>query len=140
MLGKRRRDGRPTDPLAAGGAPILDQYVREAPSAQQTVDVFAGEWSSSLPERLAVQSGGANLFADRRITWLIDQLGGVNGTRVIELGPDPTQVPGDLRLVKHAERLSALTEGATPATVPTKRDCNHVQHCLRRIIGRCSHR
>ena len=42
--------------------------------------------------------------------------------RLVDLGADPTRVPGDLRLVKLAERLSALTEGAKPATVPTKRE------------------
>jgi hypothetical protein len=42
--------------------------------------------------------------------------------RVFDLGADPTQVPGDLRLVKLAERLAALVESAKPATVPTKRE------------------
>ena len=46
----------------------------------------------------------------------------VPAARVVDLGPDPTQVPGDLRLVKLAERLSALTEGAKPATALTKRE------------------
>jgi len=41
---------------------------------------------------------------------------------IVDLGADPTQVPGDLRLVKLAERLAALTEAAQPATVPTKRE------------------
>ena len=43
----------------------------------------------------------------------------------IDLGPDPTEVPGDLRdfrLVKLADRLSSLVEGAQPATMPTKRE------------------
>ncbi len=42
--------------------------------------------------------------------------------RLVDLGADPTRVPGDLRLLKLAERLSALTEGAKPATVSTKRE------------------
>lgn len=42
--------------------------------------------------------------------------------RVVDLGADPTQVPGDLRLVKLAERLTALVDSAKPATVPTKRE------------------
>ena len=42
--------------------------------------------------------------------------------RLVDLGADPTRVPGDLRLVKLAERLSELTEQAKPATVPTKRE------------------
>ena len=42
--------------------------------------------------------------------------------RLIDLGADSTRVPGDLRLVKLAERLSELTERAKPGTVPTKRE------------------
>jgi hypothetical protein len=44
------------------------------------------------------------------------------GLQAVDLGADPTQVPGDLRLVKRAERLAALVEAAKPETVPTKRE------------------
>lgn len=80
--------GSPAAPEATGTGPaILDQYVRDAPSAQAAIDIFAGEWSSALPDRLGVTAGGAALFADGRISWLIDHLGGVDGWQVLELGP-----------------------------------------------------
>jgi len=72
-------------PAPAGG--ILDQYVVERPSAQTALDVFAGEWSSLVPESLGVSGGTVPLFADPRITWLIEHIGGVDGLRVLELGP-----------------------------------------------------
>lgn len=72
---------------AQASTAILDSYVREAPSAQAAVDIFGGEWSSALPDELGVESGHAHLFDDRRIRWLIDQLGGVEGISVLELGP-----------------------------------------------------
>ena len=67
---------------------ILDQYVTSAPSPQQVLDIFKGEWSSKLPEPLAeLQAGSALLFEDPRIEWGVSQLGGVEGKTVIELGP-----------------------------------------------------
>jgi SAM-dependent methyltransferase len=77
----------PAAPAADAGPTILDQYVRSAPSAQNAVDVFAGEWSSVLPAELGVTSGIVPLFEDPRITWLIDHVGGVDGFHVLELGP-----------------------------------------------------
>ena len=61
---------------------ILDSYVRSAPTPQLAIDIFAGEWSSALPERLAVTAGAVPLFADDRISWLIRHLGGVEGVPV----------------------------------------------------------
>jgi len=66
---------------------ILDEYVDGTPSPQQAVDVFAGQWASALPLE-GVQSGfSTDLFDDYRIRWLIEQLGGIEGMRVLELGP-----------------------------------------------------
>ena len=62
-----------------------ETLVSEAPSRQNVVDVFKGEWSSILP---GLESGGhADLFADLRITLLEQHLGPVRGARVLELGP-----------------------------------------------------
>lgn len=63
-----------------------DAYVADAPSAQQTVDIFKGDWASALPLP-GVVSGGAGLFEDGRIAWMLDRLGGVAGFDVLELGP-----------------------------------------------------
>ena len=65
---------------------ILDSYVTTAPSPQHAVDIFAGEWSSTLPVD-DVESGPIPLFADDRVAWAIERFGGVSGRSVLELGP-----------------------------------------------------
>ena len=77
----RRLDDRPA-PINA-----LDLYVTAAPSAQTAVDLFAGEWASAFPPEVGVAAGEAPLFEDPRIGWLLDQIDGVEGKRVLELGP-----------------------------------------------------
>jgi hypothetical protein len=67
---------------------ILDQYTANAPSLQNTLNIFQGEWSSRLPGALQdTHAGEVPLFEDGRIHWAIEQLGGVQGKRVLELGP-----------------------------------------------------
>jgi Methyltransferase domain len=65
---------------------VLDAYVRVAPSPQVAVDLFAGQWSSDLPDHLGVDAGQQLLFADPRIGWLLDQTD-LKGASVLELGP-----------------------------------------------------
>lgn len=78
----------PSGPSSAGAPSILDAYVTSVPSPQNAVDIFAGEWSSALPEPLAgVKAGPIPLFEDERVTWAIEQFGGVAGRSVLELGP-----------------------------------------------------
>jgi hypothetical protein len=77
---------------AATGQPartaMLDQYVRSMPGPQNALDVFAGDWWSSLPGPYApLKAGPLPLFADTRITWAVEALGGVAGKTVLELGP-----------------------------------------------------
>lgn len=74
---------------AASQAPaILDAYIHRAPSAQTAIDIFKDEWSSRLPPPLEKATGGTSpLFEDGRITWMLEQFGGVQGQRVLELGP-----------------------------------------------------
>lgn len=76
-------------PQAASARPaMLDQYVHAMPAAQHALDIFKGDWWSTLPppcEGLA--AGQLPLFADQRITWAIEALGGVAGRTVLELGP-----------------------------------------------------
>jgi hypothetical protein len=63
-----------------------ENYVHEAPSVQQTLDIFEGAWSSVLPFE-NVAAGASRLFDDDRIKWMLDQLGDVAGWDVLELGP-----------------------------------------------------
>jgi hypothetical protein len=65
---------------------IQEGYVTEAPSAQLTVDVFKGLWSSILPIE-GVVAGTNDLFHDGRIEWFLKKLGNVSGKRILELGP-----------------------------------------------------
>lgn len=68
---------------------ILDQYVMRPPHHQNAIDLFDGEWSSTLPadSGLVARPGHAGLFDDGRIHWLDEVVGGVDGMRVLELGP-----------------------------------------------------
>jgi hypothetical protein len=49
----------------------LDAYITDAPSSQNVLNLFKGEWSSKLPQELGLstQPGTAGLFEDARITW-----------------------------------------------------------------------
>ncbi|MDR1999205.1 MAG: class I SAM-dependent methyltransferase [Frankiaceae bacterium] len=67
---------------------ILDAYCDEAPSPQTAVDIFGGEWASKFPEPLAhLRAGAAPLFEIDHVPWGVAALGGVEGRRVVELGP-----------------------------------------------------
>lgn len=71
-----------------GTVRFLDQYITSAPSPENLVNLFKGEWSSRLPEPYAsLQAGAIGLFDDGRISWAAEQLGGFNGKTVLELGP-----------------------------------------------------
>jgi len=66
----------------------LNQYITNAPCAQNALDLFKEEWTSSLPSPLEnAQAGKAKLFEDDRIVWGIQTLGGLQGKTAIELGP-----------------------------------------------------
>ncbi|HRV93228.1 MAG TPA: class I SAM-dependent methyltransferase [Anaerolineae bacterium] len=63
-------------------------YLTSYPSPQNAVDILQGEWRSRLPDPLAqVKAGPLSLFEDGRIAWLVEQIGGVEGMTVLELGP-----------------------------------------------------
>ncbi|CUI15686.1 hypothetical protein PNK_0047 [Candidatus Protochlamydia naegleriophila] len=65
---------------------IWDQYFQTAPSHQNAIDIFRGEWTSKFPSK-ALKAGEADLFNDVKVKWGIQQLGGVVGKSVLELGP-----------------------------------------------------
>lgn len=71
---------------AESDASILDAYCNLPPSPQTAVDLFAGEWASRLPVPHVV-SGTAPLFEIEHVPWAVEVLGGVEGDRVVELGP-----------------------------------------------------
>ncbi len=67
---------------------ILDSYIKSAPDSQNALDIFKGEWSSKLPSPFQnLSAGEALLFDDPRIKWFIEEIGGVSGKSILELGP-----------------------------------------------------
>jgi len=66
---------------------ILDDYVRKAPANQNAIDIFKDAWTSRFPHRTGLTAGPIPLFEDARILWLVQQLGGIEGNSVLELGP-----------------------------------------------------
>ena len=68
---------------------ILEQYIKAAPSPQNALNIFQGEWASKFPPPYEqLQAGNALLFEDARIMWCISEVeGGIEGKRVLELGP-----------------------------------------------------
>ena len=74
----------PPESLTEG---TLGRYVTSGPSPQNALDIFKGEWASRLPGQLAsFQAGQIPLFEDSRVQWGIEQVGGVRGRAVLELG------------------------------------------------------
>lgn len=68
----------------AGNA--LDNYVTSSPSAQNAVDIFRGEWATKLPG-VDLATGTVPVFDDGRIHWFIQEVNGVRGMNLLELGP-----------------------------------------------------
>ena len=70
------------------GRRLNDDYETRPPSPQHALDLFPGEWSSSLPPgHEGLTAGAIPLYADRWLHWGLERLGGVQGQRVLELGP-----------------------------------------------------
>jgi hypothetical protein len=67
---------------------VREHYAASAPSPQQVLDIFKGEWMSVLPAPYCdLRAGGTPTFGDPRLKWGVERLGGVTGRRVVELGP-----------------------------------------------------
>lgn len=72
----------------AGEPDVLARYCTEAPSPQTAVDIFEGEWAAAFPPPLQeVRAGTAPLFEIDHVPWGVKVLGGVEGQRIVELGP-----------------------------------------------------
>jgi SAM-dependent methyltransferase len=63
-----------------------DVCLLETPNVQSAIDLIPS-WTSKLPDELNVSAGFANLFADGRVDWALQSLGGLCGKSVLELGP-----------------------------------------------------
>lgn len=69
-----------------GADAVLDEYVVGMPSAQNAFNILPG-WNHALPPELGVTGGKGAFYADTRITWLTEQMGPIEGMRILELGP-----------------------------------------------------
>jgi SAM-dependent methyltransferase len=90
-INKKGRHGK--DPSTKIDEPhdthILESYITKAPSVQNILDIFNGEWSSSLPSSLGLNTtpGFAALFEDARIDWAEQIFMGFTNKNCLELGP-----------------------------------------------------
>jgi SAM-dependent methyltransferase len=86
MLGFRwpARHDRPADEPDLREA--FDQYVTSAQERQNAIDLIP-HWNCALPPEADVLAGTGGLYADTRVIWAIERLGGVAGQRVLEIGP-----------------------------------------------------
>ena len=67
---------------------LADQFLQTAPSPTNALGIFQGQWVSRMPEPLQdFPAGSVGLFDDGRLHWLDEQLGGVQGLKILELGP-----------------------------------------------------
>ena len=84
LLRKLAITGDPVRPIGS----VLDQYNMLAPTVQNALDIFKGEWSSRLPGAMAdLRAGSLPLFENTLMNWFVEQVGGVEGRSVLDLGP-----------------------------------------------------
>ena len=62
--------------------------TRHAPTPQNMLDIFNGEWACRFPAPFdGLRAGSLPAFQDDRIAWAIERAGGLAGKSVLELGP-----------------------------------------------------
>mgnify|MGYP001254180624 CR=1 FL=1 len=67
---------------------ISGRYVTSAPSFQNALDIFKGEWWSQFPQQFSyLHAGQIRVFEDPRVEWALSEFGDVSGRTVLELGP-----------------------------------------------------
>jgi SAM-dependent methyltransferase len=80
-------------------------YSRALPTDQAAVDLFRGEWASRLPGDL--KAGAGPMFdEDARPRWFINQIGGVQGKSVLDLGP--LEGGHSFQLESHGAQVTAI--------------------------------
>jgi Protein of unknown function (DUF1698) len=67
---------------------LRSEYFSSAPSPQNALNIFEGEWYTSLPgEYHNLHAGSIDLFEDPRLKWGLSEIGDLTGKQVLELGP-----------------------------------------------------
>lgn len=109
-------------------------YSDRLPHPQNALDIFAGAWASTLPAPFEhLTAGRTSLFEDERIAWAIEQLGGVAGQRILELGP----LEGGHTYLLH--RAGAAEIVAIEANPQAYLKCLITKELLGVPAGRCVH-
>lgn len=71
-----------------GSSEIIHKYFTTYPSSQNALDIFKNEWSSKFPSEINnLQAGTTPLFEDPKVIWAINELGGIENKKILELGP-----------------------------------------------------
>jgi hypothetical protein len=89
-IAKRIRNAASMTQAIASGKSMRrkDKFVTSRPSAQTALESVPDTWVSRFPPPFQdLHAGEAALFEDPRMQWALEQLGGVDGMRVVELGP-----------------------------------------------------
>jgi len=71
---------------------VSSPYATQAPSVQQTLDLFRGKWASSMPKAIpGARAGTTGLFEDARVDWAARNLSALGfempQSAVLEVGP-----------------------------------------------------
>ena len=66
----------------------IDEHVRTAPSAQNALDIFEGEWAGMMPPESGLRAGSvARLYDDIRMHSTRQVFDGFDGKSILEIGP-----------------------------------------------------
>lgn len=83
----------------------LNRYSDAFPHPQNALNIFPDEWRSRFPDPYRhLQAGETPLFEDLGVKWGIEQMGGVKGKKVLELGP----LEGGHSYILHNEGASSI--------------------------------
>lgn len=64
----------------------LDEYITSFPSHQNAINALPG-WNQAFPDHLGLEAGRVHLHHDPRILWAMEQVGPLEGKRILEIGP-----------------------------------------------------
>jgi SAM-dependent methyltransferase len=65
----------------------LGRFSGAFPGHQTALDIFRGDWTTTMPEGSGLTAGERDHSMDRRVTWGAAALGGLAGKTILELGP-----------------------------------------------------
>lgn len=113
----------------------MKNFFGVPPSPQNAVDLFAGDWTSCLPPEAGVVTAGKTpLHGDNRVDWALQQLGGVQDKRVLEIGPLEAAHTYMLEKAGAREIISVEANGAAWLRCLVVKELAHLQRA-RFVLG-----